>query len=96
MILFLGSPSHPGLALVEEDEDYLGFRMRTLVTGRYRLTAYSGQPYGELFDLQEDPHELWNRWDDPNCQALKAELRALLLDTIMQTDSVLPRQSGRS
>jgi hypothetical protein len=48
-------------ALVEDDQDYLGFRMRTLVTKRYRLTAYSGQPYGELFDLQEDPNESLGR-----------------------------------
>jgi arylsulfatase A-like enzyme len=30
------------VALVEMDEDYLGFKMRTLVTQHYRLTAYSG------------------------------------------------------
>ena len=28
-------------ALVEDDQDDLGFRLRTLVTQRYRLTAYS-------------------------------------------------------
>jgi arylsulfatase A-like enzyme len=83
-------------ALVEEDEDYLGFRMRTLVTRRYRLTAYSGQPYGELFDLQEDPHEYWNRWDDPGYARIRDELRLALLDKIMDTDLSLPRQSSRS
>lgn len=83
-------------ALVEEDEDYLGFRMRTLVTERYRLTAYSGQEYGELFDLQEDPDEYKNLWDDPGAQRLKDELRVALLDRLMETDLPLPRQSSRS
>ena len=41
--------------VVENDEDYLGLRLRTVVTDRYQLTVYPGQPYGELFDMQEDP-----------------------------------------
>lgn len=83
-------------ALVEMDEDYLGFKMRTLVTPRYRLTCYSGQPYGELFDLQEDSNEFYNLWDDPACRALRDDLRLQLLDKIMQTDNSLPRQTTRA
>ena len=83
-------------ALVEMDEDYLGFKMRTLVTERYRLTTYSGQPYGELFDLAGDPHELHNLWDDPGRRSLRDELRLLLLDKIMETDISFPRQMARS
>jgi arylsulfatase len=91
-----GADGPAGSALVEEDEDYLGFRMRTLVTDRYRLTAYSGQPYGELFDLREDPHEYVNLWDAPDRARLKDELRLALLDKLMETDAPLPRQSSRS
>ena len=82
--------------LVEEDEDYLGLRMRTLVTERYRLTIYSGQPYGELFDLQEDPHEYHNLWPGAGAARLKDELRLALLDRLMETDLALPRQSSRA
>ncbi len=74
------------------DEDYLGFKMRTLVTERYRLTCYSGQDYGELFDLHEDPDEYFNLWDKPEHQ----KLRIQLLDKIMQTDISLPRQLSRA
>jgi len=83
-------------ALIEGDEDYLGFRMRTLVTRRYRLTAYSGQSYGELFDFQEDPNEFQNRWEDPSRRGLRDGLRIQLLDKIMETDYPLPRQTSRS
>lgn len=83
-------------ALVEEDEDYLGLRLRTLVTDRYRLTAYSGQAYGELFDLQEDPSEYENLWDDTGKVGLKQELLVQLLEKTMETDLPLPRQSSRS
>lgn len=83
-------------ALVEMDEDYLGFKMRTLVTTRYRLTVYSGQVYGELFDLQEDSSEVHNLWDDPAHQSLKEELKLQLLNKIMETDISLPRQLSRA
>ena len=62
-------------ALIEMDEDYLGFKMRTLVTQRYRLASYSGQEYGELFDLENDPNEFQNLWDDPASRNIRDELR---------------------
>ena len=89
-------PSTDSSALVEMDEDYLGFKMRTLVTKRYRLTCYSGHPYGELFDLENDPDELHNLWDDPASHGLRRDLQAQLLDKIMETDISLPRQKCRS
>lgn len=39
-------------------------RMRTLLDGRHRLTLYDGQPFGEFYDLHEDPDELRNLWND--------------------------------
>ena len=88
--------SRDTVALVEEDEDYLGLRLRTVVTQRYRLTAYSGQPYGELFDLQEDPNEYENLWDDAGAAAVKQELLLRLLEKTMETELALPRQSSRA
>lgn len=78
--------------VVENDEDYLGLRLRTLVTDRYKVTTYAGQPFGELFDLAEDPDELHNRWDDPAYRSIREELRLGLLDELIRTDSVLPRR----
>ena len=87
-----GSGHGKGRALIEDDQDNLGFRVRTLVTSRYRLTAYSGHSYGELFDFQEDPGELRNLWDDPAHEAVRDDLRLALLDEIMDTDPALPRR----
>jgi arylsulfatase len=83
-------------ALVEMDEDYLGFKMRTLITRRYRLTVYSGHSYGELFDLERDPDELWNLWDKPEHGKIRDELRIRLLDKIISTDIAVPRQMSRA
>jgi arylsulfatase len=82
--------------LVEMDEDYLGFKIRTLVTKQNRLTIYSGQDYGELFDLENDPHELNNLWDDPAWQTTKDALQIEMLQEIIRTDISLPRQMGRA
>lgn len=48
--------------------------MRTYVDERYKITIYYNRTFGEIFDLQEDPNELNNLWDDPNYLELKAEL----------------------
>lgn len=48
--------------------------LRTYVDSRYKLTLWRDQPFGELFDLQQDPDELNNLWAEPAAQDLKARL----------------------
>jgi len=48
--------------------------LKTYVNQRYKITIYYGQNYGELFDLQEDPNELNNLWDDEAYKELKSDL----------------------
>ena len=43
-------------------------------TDRYKLSVYHGHNLGELYDLDEDPWEFNNLWDDPDHQTLKNEL----------------------
>ena len=47
---------------------------RCYVDERYKLTVYYHHDYGELFDLQEDPGEYRNLWDDPDAATLKSRL----------------------
>ena len=82
--------------VVENDEDYLGLQLRTLVTERYKLTIYQGQEFGELFDLQEDPNEQHNCWHDPAYASICNELSVQLLHELIRTDSVLPRRLGHA
>jgi arylsulfatase len=78
--------------VIENDEDYLGLRIRTLVTERHQLTAYSGQTYGELFDLQEDPGQPHNLWASPSHRAVRDSLHQWLLHELLLTESPLPRR----
>jgi len=55
-------------------------RVRTVVTACHRLSLYAGQPWGELHDLHDDPHELVNRFDDPALATVRAELMWALAD----------------
>ena len=60
--------------IVEYRHQPTAVHMRTLVTERYKLTIHRDRPWGELFDLAEDPEELHNRFDDPAWAAIKAEM----------------------
>jgi arylsulfatase len=59
---------------------------------RYKLVLYHGHRSGELYDLEKDPREFTNLWDDPQHLALRAELTKQLFDHVMlATDSGQPR-----
>lgn len=47
---------------------------KTCVDERYKITVYFNHTYGEIFDLEEDPQELHNLWDNPEYSTLKTNL----------------------
>lgn len=83
-------------AVVENHhQDGPGVHLRTLVTDRYKLTLYRGQDWGELFDLQEDPGELRNRFDDPAYTDIKASLLMRFMQAELERENApLTRISG--
>ena len=75
-----------GWALTEDDilRGLLAFR--TLTTRRYRLTRDEHDAgNGELYDLDDDPGELVNRWDDAALRRTRSDLLGLL-DEVMRHD----------
>jgi len=72
--------------LTEDDFNIVAWLpLRTLTTGRYKLHRYLEHPLGELYDLQEDPGELVNRFDDPAYASVRSDLLALC-DDVMNHD----------
>lgn len=67
-------------AIVENRHQPTTIHVKTYIDSQYKLTLYYQREYGELFDLEKDPNELNNLWDDPESQALKATLTRRLLD----------------
>lgn len=68
-------------------------RLKYLITDRYSLTVYAGFPgYGDLFDLEEDPHELDNLWEsNPD---LRHELVEKLLFEVIKHQSIYPKKQA--
>ncbi len=66
--------------VVEFTDDPKKLRLKTVVTQRYKLTYYHGYPFGELYDLQNNPGELKNLWNDPSAEKVKCELLSHLID----------------
>ena len=67
-----------------------GFRARTLMTDRYRLTLYQDADWGELYDLRDDPHELRNLWDDPSHRDNREQLLEALVHRLMAQAETSP------
>lgn len=75
-----GQDDDESCVVIEDDQQrtYFGFdkppRLRTIVTRRWRLTIYQDVPWGELYDLEFDPEEMVNLWDDPAHRGVRADL----------------------
>ncbi|MDA7497084.1 sulfatase-like hydrolase/transferase [bacterium] len=55
---------------------------------RYKLSVYHGTGLGELYDLESDPWEFENLWDEPSASKIKASLIAQSFDNhvLLTTD----------
>lgn len=88
--------------IVEEDNQraFLGFdrpvRMRTLVSGRWRMTVYRGADWGELYDLDSDPLELHNRWSDPALATIRSDLLLQLVHSMQELADESPLPKARA
>jgi len=81
--------------LVEHRHSPTTVHVKTYVEDRYKLTVYFNREYGELFDLEQDPGEFDNLWDDPSARELKSELIKKLLFAEMAKEPLwMPRISG--
>ncbi|WP_163266384.1 sulfatase family protein [Chelativorans alearense] len=63
------------------DVNFTGADYLTMVRSRtHKLVHFAGQQYGQLFDLQNDPHERHNLWDQPEAGAVKQSLLNALME----------------
>ncbi len=81
--------------IVENRHEPTTVCLKTYIDSRYKLTAYYRQPYGEIFDLEQDPGEIRNLWDDPALARMKNELLARPLFTSLGKEKLpMPRIAG--
>jgi len=88
--------------VIEDDQQRASFglasgsRMRTLVTQRWRMTIAQDDPYGELYDLASDPHEMDNLFEDAAHRGVRAELMEKLAYRQMELSDRSPLPVGRA
>jgi arylsulfatase A-like enzyme len=75
---------------VEHHHQPTTVHMKTYIDSRYKITVYLHQPYGEIFDLENDPGEVNNLWSD---RKLRAELMLSLLQAEMAKEEHLTEES---
>ncbi len=78
--------------LIECVDDPQGLRLKTIVTDNRKLTWYCGQTYGELYDLENDPAERVNHWNNPSYASDKAQL----ISTVLEEMEILEKRVERT
>jgi arylsulfatase A-like enzyme len=74
----------------------IGPRVHTLRTARWRLSIFDKVAWGELYDLDADPGEFRNLWDDPAHTAIRAELIERLARAEIASVDRMPFPTGRA
>jgi arylsulfatase A-like enzyme len=98
--LFGSAP--PEAVIVEEDSQrtMTGFdrpqRVRTVVTDRYRMSLRQGEDWGEMYDLQQDPEELQNLFDDPKAKSAKSQITETMVRRMIDLQDRAPLPAYRA
>ena len=78
--------------IVENHHQPRRVQVQTYVNQRYKISIHFGTEEGELYDLESDPEEVRNLWNDPASATLKAHLMELLLQANLEREPVwMPR-----
>lgn len=76
-------PEWPGELLAEFHGHHFPYPQRMIRDDRYKLVV-NPESVNELYDLLTDPHELTNRYDDPELQPVRQHLMHLLYERLRE------------
>ncbi len=92
----------PPAVIIEEDSQrsMIGFerpqRIRTMVTENFRMSLREGEDWHELFDLNNDPHELQNRYNDTSMAETRHQLTEIMLRRMIELQDRAPLPAYRA
>ena len=92
----------PEAVLIEEDSQrtMTGFdrpqRVRTMVTDRYRMSLREGESWSELYDLQDDPLEMENLFEQPSHLETRQSLFELMVRRMIALQDRAPLPAYRA
>ncbi|HZG56782.1 sulfatase family protein [Paenibacillus sp.] len=78
---------------IEYKEEPDRIRFKCWVTPEWKLAVYTGEPFGELYDLKNDPGEKRNLFAAPEFASIRQELLLELLADLERGEPVNPRPS---
>ena len=79
-------------AIVEHNHERGKVNVRTYINQKYKLSIYLNQPRGELFDLEADPEEHYNLFDNPEYNEIKTRLLTEFIQAEMEKEPLfMPR-----
>lgn len=89
-------PDRLGMVIEEDELPFnancdVFMRTRSFVTGKWRMTYWLEDKFGELYNRSEDPNEIHNLWDDPGTQKQKAQLIEMWMLERMALEDIAPR-----
>ena len=82
-------------AICEHHHDPTTVHLKTFVERRWKITVYYDHNYGELYDLETDPQERHNLWQDLAHAGIKSDLLLRFLHAEMGKEIMwMPRVAG--
>jgi arylsulfatase A-like enzyme len=67
-------------------------QLETYIGERWKMTIHRDRSYGELFDLETDPGEHRNLWDDPSYKEMRAEVMHRFLNAHLRREPMISPQ----
>ncbi|MFI3324993.1 MAG: sulfatase-like hydrolase/transferase [Clostridia bacterium] len=78
--------------ICEHNHDRNTMNLRAYVDQKYKLVVMQNQTYGELYDLENDPNEVNNRFNDEDYKNIKSELMMKYIWAELEKESLfMPR-----
>ncbi|MFX3631524.1 MAG: sulfatase [Candidatus Pristimantibacillus sp.] len=81
-------------AITTYDAHDRGIHGKCLRTDKYKLVVFEGEPYGELFDLENDPGEKVNEYLNPSYKEIKYKLMEIMLQRLLGWQDPLPQRKA--
>ncbi len=66
------------------------FNVKCIHHDKWKFVHYGNRSYGELYNLEDDPNEFYNLYNDPGYREKVKEFEILLLNELIQTEGEWP------